>query len=262
MLEAKTRPLRAQRPRRRNNWPVVAALVVVAALAIAFGIGQASGDTDSSTVVFDRVEQEMLHSDHADRQFRSASLVKLLIGLDLVERGIVTPKRPSPRVTRMLSHSDDGIASELWSSGGGPQIVTRVAADLGLSDTEPPDTPGRWGDTLITANDMVKVYQHVLELPEEKRALLLDPLRDAARTAADGTDQHFGIPSALPGEEWGVKQAWAAGRGGVDVHTSGLVGSGDRYIVVVLTHHPEGYSLAKAESRVTAEVAELSALLG
>ncbi|MEV0701503.1 serine hydrolase [Saccharopolyspora sp. NPDC050389] len=262
MFEAKTRPLRAQRPRRRNNWPVVAALVVVAVLAIAFGFGQASGETDSGTVVFDRVEQETLHTDQADRQFRSASLVKLLIGLDLVERGIVTPKRPSPRMTRMLSHSDDAIASELWSSGGGPQIVTRVAADLGLSDTEPPDVPGRWGDTLITADDMVKVYQHILALPEAKRALLLDPLRDSARTAADGTDQHFGIPSALSGQPWGVKQAWAAGRGGVDAHTSGLVGSDDRYIVVVLTHHPEGYSLPKAESRVTAEVEELAALLG
>ncbi|WP_190818051.1 serine hydrolase [Saccharopolyspora pogona] len=149
-------------------------------------------------MVFDPVEQEALHTDQADRQFRSASLVKLLIGLDLVERGVVSPKRPSPRMARMLSHSDDEIASELWSSGGGQQIVTHVAAKIGLSNTEPPATPGRWGDTLITANDLVKVYQHVLALPAGKRALLLDPLRDVARTAADGTDQTSASPARCP----------------------------------------------------------------
>ncbi|WP_246869084.1 hypothetical protein [Saccharopolyspora sp. ASAGF58] len=78
--------------------------------------------------------------------------------------------------------------------------------------------------------------------------------------AAPATERS-GSRSRLPGEQWAVRQAWAAGRGGVDAHTSGLVGSGDRYLVVVLTHHPEGYSLPKAESRVTAVVAEPAALL-
>jgi beta-lactamase family protein len=234
-------------------------VLLVTALAAFFLSGD--DDTESGVVVFDRVENETLHADNTGQQFRSASLVKLLIGIDLVDRGIVTPRRPSPRLTRMLADSDDEIASELWMSGGGPRIVSRVAAAVGLPDTEPPANPGRWGDTLITADDMVKVYQHILELPTAKRELLLAPLREASRTAADGTDQYFGIPTALAGEPWAIKQGWADGRGGVDAHTTGLVGDEDRYIVVVLTHHPEDFSLPIAERRVTAEVAELAPLL-
>ncbi|MGI8310518.1 hypothetical protein [Saccharopolyspora hattusasensis] len=167
-------------------------------LAVAFVLSRTSSETDSSTVVFDLVEQEALHTDQADRQFRSASLVRLLIGLDLVERRVVSPKRPSPRMARMLSHSDDEIAGELRSSGGGQQIVTRVAAKIGLSNTEPLATPGRWGHMLITANDLVKVHQHVLARPAGKRALLLDPLRDVARTAAEAPTSTSASPAGCP----------------------------------------------------------------
>ncbi|MGP4020988.1 serine hydrolase [Saccharopolyspora sp. 5N708] len=251
---------RGRRSRRGTRW-LATVTVLLAVLATVFVLVRRSDGSEPGAVVFDRVENETLHAENADRQFRSASLVKLLIGIDLVDRGAVTPARPSPRLTRMLATSDDEIANQLWISGGGQQIVTRVAAAVGLSDTEPPDDPGRWGDTLITADDMVKLYQHILAMPTAERALLLDPLRDAARTATDGTDQYFGIPDALSDQPWAIKQGWADGRGGVDAHTSGLVGGDDRYIVVVLTHHPEGFSLPTAQRRVTAEVAELAELL-
>jgi hypothetical protein len=262
MFNQPTTPLRVRRSRRGILWFAVVAVAVLLTVLVAVVVRGTSDGAESGVVVFDRVADEALHSDGADSQFRSASLVKLLIGLDLVQRDIVTPKSPSPQVSLMLADSDDQIASELWISGGGPQIVTRVADAVGLSDTEPPANPGRWGDTLLSADDVVRVYQHILALPPAERALLLDPLRHASRTAADGTDQHFGIPSALPGEPWAIKQGWAAGRGGVDAHTSGLVGDEDRYIVVVLTHHEEGFSLPIAERRVTADVAELASLLG
>lgn len=251
-----------QRSQRKTGRPVVLIVLLVAAIiTTAFTLGQGSDDNETGAIVFDRVENEVLHEDGADTQFRSASLVKMLIGIDLVRRDIVTPQKPSPKMTRMLSHSDDEIATELWLSGGGPQIVTRTAEFVGLHDTEPPSAPGRWGDTLITANDILKVHQYILALPPPERDLLLGPLRDAARTAADGSDQHFGIPNALPDKPWAIKQGWASGRGGVDAHTSGIVGDNDRYIVVVLTHHPEGYSLPIAERKVTDEVADLAATL-
>lgn len=235
--------------------------LLVVALAFIAGCG-AGENFDRAEVVYDRMTGMTLRSVNADAQFRTASLVKLLIAIDLVQRGIVTPENPSPRMARMLSHSDDTMADLLWTEEGGPHIVTRTASKLGLKGTKPPATPGRWGDTEITANDVVKIYQYILilGLPAEQRNLLLDPLRNAPRIAGDGTNQYFGIPSALP-RPWAIKQGWAAGRGGIDAHTSGLVGEGDRYILVVLTHYPEGGDLATAEQNVTRETSDLASLL-
>lgn len=164
-------------------------------------------------------------------------------------------------MARMLSYSDDAIAQQLWTSGGGAQIVTRTAQLIGLTGTEPPTVEHRWGDTLVTADDLVAVYRYVLALPAAQRDLVLDPLRAAARQAADGTDQFFGIPTAFRDQPWAIKQAWAEGRGGVDAHTSGLVGTGDRYVVVVLTHHPEGGALAAATNQLTSATQALAPLL-
>lgn len=270
MLEQRTQPLhtrpRPRRTRRARLVAVLAAAVTAAALFVAFSLRdnesgpvEAAG-TATASVVFDRSGGDYLRQQNADARFRSASLVKLLIGIDLVQRGIVTPANPSPRMTRMLSFSDDALAQQLWTSGGGPEIVARTARSLGLHAT-PPAVAHRWGDTLISADDVVAIYRFLYTLPASKRSLVLDPLRDAAEIAADGTDQYFGIPSGLPGQRWAIKQGWAAGRGGVDAHTSGLVGTGDRYIVVVLTHHPEGTALADATRQLTATTAALAPLL-
>jgi len=48
-----------------------------------------------------------------------------------VDRGYVGAAKPSPRVTRMLSYSDDQIADQLWLSGGRTAIITRSVAKLG-----------------------------------------------------------------------------------------------------------------------------------
>ncbi|MDQ0380805.1 serine hydrolase [Amycolatopsis thermophila] len=262
-MSVRTRPLR--------RGPIIILAVAVVAVVVALGSALALRGTSSGTVaaetsatsvlVYDRTTDDVLRGDNTGARFRSASLVKLLIALDLVQRGHVTPQRPSPRVARMLAYSDDLIADELWTSGGGPEIVRRTASALGLTATEPPADAGRWGDTLLSAADVLKVYQAVLSLPPSQRRLILDPLRDAPQVAADGTNQHFGIPDGLPGRSWAIKQGWAAGRGGVDAHTSGLVGPGDRYVVVVLTHRPSGTAMASAMREVTEATAAVEPLL-
>lgn len=56
----------------------------------------------------------------------------------------------------------------------------------------------------------------------------------AQQTAADGTNQFFGIPTATTG--WAIKQVWTVGLGpGATYNTTGYV-DGDRYVVVILTH--------------------------
>ncbi|GHF28173.1 hypothetical protein GCM10017786_72820 [Amycolatopsis deserti] len=244
---------------------VVIALSLGAALALrgsSSGTSAPAGSSATSVLVYDRAQDRVLRGEGTGTRYRSASLVKLLIAIDLVQRGHVTPQRPSPRMTRMLSYSDDAIASSLWESGGGPEIVRRTVSTLGLTATEPPSDPGRWGDTLLSAEDVLTVYRAVLAMPSGERRLILDPLRDAHRVAADGVDQYFGIPDALPGRAWAIKQGWAAGRGGVDAHTSGLVGAGDRYVVVVLSHRPSGTAMETAMREVTQTTAAVEGLLG
>ncbi|WP_410638053.1 hypothetical protein [Amycolatopsis sp. lyj-346] len=206
-------------------------------------------DGEVSAVVFDRQQGAAIDSVHADRGYTSASLVKLLIGLSVLEQG-----GPVADVQRMLSRSDDDLASRFWSSYGGTSIVTRWVRKLGLTGTRPPSDPGRWGDTRITAPDVVRIYQYLLE---RKSNAALTALRDATERGSDGFRQYFGIPDAAGGRPWAVKQGWSCCGPTRMLHTSGLVGEDNRYIVVVLTEHPVKVDYATASRRVTEIVSTL-----
>ncbi|NBH02059.1 serine hydrolase [Amycolatopsis sp. SID8362] len=205
----------------------------------------------ASAVVFDRQSGAATVSVRADRGYTSASLVKLLIALTVLDRG-----GPTASVQKMLSRSDDGLASGFWSAYGGPAIVTRWAAKLGLTGTKPPADPGRWGDTRITARDVVRIWQYVLE---HAPGAVMAALRGATERGSDGFRQYFGIPDAAGGRPWAVKQGWSCCGPTRMLHTSGVVGDGDRYIVVVLSEHPASVDYATGSKRVTALV---TALLG
>jgi hypothetical protein len=204
-----------------------------------------------SVVVFDRQAGSTTVSAHADRAYTSASLVKLLIALAVVEQG-----GPVAQVQRMLSRSDDDLASRFWSAYGGPAIVTGWAKKLGLTGTRAPADPGRWGDTRITAKDVVRIYQYVVA---HAPGAILAALRAATERGSDGFRQYFGIPDAAGDRPWAVKQGWSCCGPTRMLHTSGLVGEDGRYIVAVLSEHPASVDYATASKRVTAVV---SALLG
>lgn len=67
----------------------------------------------------------------------TASIVKLLIALDLLQRKGEISSGDEDDIRAMLASSDDGVASRLWVSGGGPAIVTRQAKALNLRHTRP-----------------------------------------------------------------------------------------------------------------------------
>jgi hypothetical protein len=209
-----------------------------------------------SAVVFDReagATGAAVFSAHAERAYTSASLVKLLIALAVLDRD-----GPADQVKRMLSRSDDELASRFWSGYGGPVIVTRWAAKLGLTGTRAPADPGRWGDTRITAADVVKIYRYLLDRASAgTRGTILTALRGATEAGSDGFRQYFGIPDAVGERPWAVKQGWSCCLPTRMLHTSGLVGDGDRYIVAVLTEHPQAVSYATGSKRVTAVVSAL-----
>jgi hypothetical protein len=264
--------------------------------------GHATGSRAASAVVpagvtagvavFDRQTRSFTEQVNPSLPFRSASVVKLLIALDLLgDRGpesLTTQDRAL--VDAMLRGSDDAAASHFWAANGAGAIVDRMVTKLGLTDTaRPPAThPGYWGYTALSARDAVKIYNYVLDTaPAAVRDYVMGNLRASTRCAADGYDQHFGVPGAFE-RPWAVKQGWSRFTSGgctatttaiatttatdtdgsapqaradsataadVDLdrpalHSTGVVGSGDRSVVAVLTLHPSGTSYGKAYSDV------------
>ncbi|WP_107423234.1 hypothetical protein [Streptomyces amritsarensis] len=236
----------------------------------------------AGVAVFDRRTGTFTEQLNTAAQFRSASVVKLLIALDVLwnRSPDALSAADRARIDTMLRGSDDAAASTFWSNNGSGAIVDRMVARLGLTDTaRPPSThPGYWGYTALSARDTVKIYRHLLDsAPAATRDYLLGGLRQSTRCATDGYDQHFGIAGSF-NQPWAVKQGWsgfssggctapttkaaeAAGSGeageslgtagAVDLsrpalHTTGVVGAGDRSIVAVFTLHPGGTSYGKA----------------
>lgn len=215
-------------------------------------------NTTLGAVVFDRVSGGTLLSLDADRQFRSASLVKLMIAIDALHQGASESQRD--RLARMLAVSDDEIASSFWVRLG-PGLVRRVVNLVGLQNTEPPEVAGKWGEVRITANDMVRVYQYVMDtMPPEDRTLVVDALGQAPEYAADDFDQYFGIPDGL-NAQWAIKQGWGNNDHAMVLHSSGLVGSKWRYVVVLLTEHPLGSGWRTSADSVTAAAGALAGKL-
>ncbi|MBV9139948.1 MAG: hypothetical protein JO115_03360 [Pseudonocardiales bacterium] len=168
--------------------------------------------TSVSFVVVDRQTGQVRAEHAAHTQYRSASLVKLLIALDYVEsRGPDAPIPPGDRalLESMLRSSDDDAASELWVRGGWETIVQRMADRLELTDTEPPADRRVWGYTATSAADVARIYEYLLDKADPSVSdVILGNLRMATRCAADGRDQYFGIPTAVD-EPWAVKQGWS-----------------------------------------------------
>lgn len=216
-------------------------------------------DANVGLEVYDRDNGTTVLAHDPDRQFPSASVVKLLIALDALSPQ--APAQVRDQVREMLSRSDDAVASALWDADGGPAIVTRMAARIGLDSTQPPADPTQWGDTSTTARDVVSTYRYIMDrLPGEQRSLVLDALTNAPQQAADGWDQYFGIPDGLPGVPHAIKQGWMTEGDDTILHTTGLVGDHHRYVVVLLTSVPA--DAPTATKAITAGAAALAPLVG
>ncbi|MBB6346820.1 MAG: hypothetical protein K0R62_5719 [Nonomuraea muscovyensis] len=258
--------------------------------------------TTAAWVVFDRragAAGKIVAMRNAHRKFRSASVVKILIAIDYLERRGTVPAGDARLLQEMLRSSDDAAATTLWTRSGRGAIVTRTARRLGLADTTPPPAshPGFWGYTSLSAYDIVRTYRYLLDTAEPRvRETILGHLRRATPCGNDGFHQYFGIPSGVP-RPWAVKQGWsgfgavpptrcaasaaggtaaggttggsvsavarrAAGSGVPDygrpvLHSTGLAGKGERYVMAVLTAHPAGGTWNDSVRRVNRLTADL-----
>jgi hypothetical protein len=198
----------------------------------------------------------------AHLRFGSASVVKLFIADSVLRRaslgqiGLSAADRNAMGL--MLRSSDDAAASNFWSRFGSSGIVTDVVNRYRLTETAPPANPRYWGQTQITAHDMVLFYAGMLSgaggLSAADRDWIVAQLRAATPRGTDGVYQWFGLHDGLPRESVvGIKQGWMCcfSDGFIWRHTTGLVGPEARYVVVVLTRDPGSAGSAHTETSAT-----------
>jgi hypothetical protein len=197
--------------------PALATTLAVGVVAATASVGPAGAQTltvpdgiTAGIMVFDRHTHTTELQYNAHQQFRSASLVKLLIALDYLEtNGTNVPPEDLAQLQPMLRSSDDDAASYLWVKDGWETIVQRMVAKIGLTDTAPPVNRGIWGYTAVSAADVVKIYDYILTKADPAvRDFIMGNLRQSTKCGDDGFDQSFGIPSVVH-RPWAVKQGWS-----------------------------------------------------
>lgn len=217
----------------------------VLSAAVARAVADA-GDLDLGLAVLDLDTGE--HAGHRDDvPFRSASLSKLLVALDVLAEGDVADE-DRELLRRALSDSDDEAMNALWTSHDGPGAVRRTARRAGLAATRPPEDPAQWGDVETTADDLVRLYHHVLtDLPAADRVFVVGALSTAPGTAADGFDQSFGLLAPDVGAY--AKQGWMwYFPTDLYLHSAGVLHG--RYAVALLSVHSDT-TAADARTRLT-----------
>jgi len=178
-----------------------------------------------------------------------------------VGQATLTPAQQSS-VQRALSVSDDGAMNVLWEQFGGPRTVTELISLAGLQDTSPPANSGEWGEALTSPRDVVAVYQFALNsLSPPSQQLVMSALASAQNTGADGFDQSFGLLRSPRVSGVAAKQGWMADAGWEYLHSTGVVGSNDRYVIAVLSKRPasDGYPVGRAD--VSAATSQLTSSL-
>jgi hypothetical protein len=191
----------------------------------------AAGGVDLGLAVVD-LETGAAAGHHADAPFRSASLSKLLVAVDMLTSGEI-PADDLERLRRALSLSDDDAMNALWTLHDGMGAIARVAAQAGLTATRAPVDASQWGDVEMSANDVTALYRFIATtLPATSRDFIVTALSAASPTAADGFDQAYGL--LAPGIGGYAKQGWMWYLpADFYLHSAGVVA--DRYAVAALS---------------------------
>jgi hypothetical protein len=220
--------------------------------------------------VLDVTTGELAEGGNARRAFIAASLSKLHVVVDMLDRrraaGLAIPDADLSLVDRALRSSDDGAMNVLWGRYDGMGAIQRIAAKLGLAATKPPSDASQWGDTLVTAGDIARVYQHIARgMAPGDRDTIVSALAATADRAADGFAQHFGLLRRGASELVYAKQAWVPYRpAGYLLHSAGIVRdtrTNHTYAIALLSIQPHTDQTA-ARDRLSAVAAAALGTLG
>jgi hypothetical protein len=226
----------------------------------------ANPGTEIGAAVLDRKTGRLALGSDGTTQFYSASVVKLytvVAILHKVEAGQLTlTATDRDDIQRALIASDDNAMDALWVKFGGAQTVTQTISLVGLKDSKPPVIASQWGETKISARDVTAVYNYVLRsMSPTSRNMIMDALGHAQDKGADGFDQAFGLIAPPRQSNVAAKQGWMWIKSDFDLHTTGVLGGDDRYVVVILSKNPANSGSAAARTIVNKATSAAEAAL-
>jgi hypothetical protein len=204
---------------------------------------------------------ELAAGSKANLPFYAASIAKLVLVVEILDNSRAVNK-PIPDadlnlINRALSSSDDGAMNVLWGQYGGVGAITRLAGRLGLSTIKTTADPLQWGEVMVTAGDLAKLYRHVLrEMAAEDRAVIVGALAAAQKEASDGFPQYWGLLGGGASERVYAKQGWVTYRPSRQyLHSVGVVHdarTNNDYAIVLLSIQSPNPGTATATQRITA----------
>ncbi|SDF43250.1 LGFP repeat-containing protein [Blastococcus aurantiacus] len=217
--------------------------------------------TTIEIAVLDRVTGQYRDNGRAAHtRIESASVMKVFIAEHLLHRRDLGQIHLSAAdmgdMGRMLRESLDAPASRFWGRFGANAIVQEVIGRYGLTETRVTSNVRYWGNTLITAHDMVVFYRRMMDrsagLSAASRDWIVGQLRRST-VQGDGARQFFGLRDGLPREQViAQKQGWmCCVNGSIYRHSTGLIGPDGRFVVVVLTREPSSRGGAHIERSIT-----------
>lgn len=202
-----------------------------------------TSDIRYGVAILDERTGTVILGQQGDARFYAASVVKLFLVVDILHRreaGSVTLTDDNlAQIQAALSQSDDNAMDTLWEDFDGPDAINELIGLARLTDTALPDDPSQWGETLVSARDVVAVYQYAsISLRPADHDLVMGALANASDTGADGFDQAFGLlnPPRLTGVR--AKQGWMIDGTRMMLHTTGILGAPDSYVVALLSDQP------------------------
>jgi hypothetical protein len=191
-------------------------------------------------------------------RFDSASVIKATILATLLFQAKARHQWPNSHqralATSMITRSDNGAASALWSRVGGAAGVQRFLHAAGMADTVP-GRGGRWGLSRITAADQVKLLTLLVRdngvLDRRSRAFELGLMSHVV------AGQRWGAPTgAARGESVAVKNGWLPRSFlGWRINTLGAATGRHTYVLAILSDgNPSmGYGVTTV-SRIAAAI--------
>lgn len=261
-------PILAQAP---PAAPAPPAPTGAAAAAVGAAESAVGPSTELAVVVLDRTTGEIAVGEQGREAFFAASLAPVVVAVDLLERrrtgDLELDERALQLIGRALGPNDEDAMDTLWSRYDGAGAAGRVGQRLGLTGTVAPESEDEWGQLMVPAEDMVRIWRHVLEkMPAADRHLLLEDLDAAPDESEDGFDQAYGLlsPQIRTAQGAVAKQGWlCCVEGERYLHSAGTLGADHRYVVTFMAKVPraQGWDTTREEMDevVTAAVGALGA---
>ncbi|MEP7160796.1 MAG: hypothetical protein ABI746_06810 [Dermatophilaceae bacterium] len=184
--------------------------------------------------------------------FPAESTVKVLLAARILTDGEMTGD-VAAAAHEMIVASDDASADVLYDMGGGDGAVAWTESHYGIPGLGdgPANGAGEWGSTQVTALGMARFLAAADDDPVAG-PWLNSTMAQMQPTAADGTNQLFGIAAAAPGSA--VKQGWGGDVPGMNAETTPSIGYVDgRYAIAIYTLHTPTVSQSASAAIVTTQ---------